>query len=86
MPARFRDGLFDAQKLRTGKISRVRKRRKIKRFRPTALVHDGDRLAEQERFVELDALTDSPSAIPTGTLVQVVRVTDQGVLVVRPMG
>lgn len=40
----------------------------------------------QERFVELDALTDSPSAIPTGTLVQVVRVTDQGVLVVRPMG
>lgn len=39
----------------------------------------------QERFVEMDAVTDSDTPIPTGTAVQVVRVTDTNELVVRPL-
>ena len=39
----------------------------------------------QEQFVEMDALCDSASPIPTGTMVQVVSVTDKGELIVRPM-
>lgn len=39
----------------------------------------------QERFVEMDAVTDSDAPLPTGTTVQVVRVTDTNELVVRPL-
>lgn len=39
----------------------------------------------QERFVELDALTDSKEKLPTGTMVQVVSVTDKNEVIVRPM-
>jgi len=38
----------------------------------------------QERFVELDALTDSTEKIPTGATVQVVAVTDKNEVIVRP--
>lgn len=39
----------------------------------------------QERFVEMDAITDEPAAIPTGTEVQVITTTDKNELVVRPL-
>lgn len=39
----------------------------------------------QERFVELDAITDCDTPIPTGTMVQVVRVTDKNELIVRTL-
>lgn len=39
----------------------------------------------QERFVELDALTDSKEKLPTGTMVQVVAVTDKNEVIVRPI-
>ena len=39
----------------------------------------------QERFVELDALTDHNERIPTGAMVQVVSVTDKNEVIVRPM-
>ena len=39
----------------------------------------------QERFVEMDAITDSDRPIPTGAQVQVVSVTDKDELVVRPL-
>lgn len=38
----------------------------------------------QERFVELDALTDCDVKIPTGATVQVVAVTDKNEVIVRP--
>ena len=38
----------------------------------------------QERFVELDALTDSDVKIPTGATVQVIAVTDKNEVIVRP--
>lgn len=39
----------------------------------------------QERFVELDALTDHGEKLMTGTMVQVVSVTDKNEVIVRPM-
>jgi membrane protein implicated in regulation of membrane protease activity len=39
----------------------------------------------QERFVELEAITDSPDALKPNTRVEVVGVTDDDRLVVRPM-
>lgn len=39
----------------------------------------------QERFVEMDALTDCDRVLKTGETVQVVGVTDEGRLVVRPL-
>lgn len=39
----------------------------------------------QERFVEMDALTDCDRVLKTGEMVQVVGVTDEGGLVVRPL-
>lgn len=39
----------------------------------------------QERFVELDALTDATETIPTDTQVQVLSVTDKNELIVRPL-
>lgn len=39
----------------------------------------------QERFVELDAITDDSRPIPTGTQVQVMSVTPAGELIVRPL-
>ena len=39
----------------------------------------------QERFVEMDALTDCDRVLKTGEMVQVVGVTDEGRLVVRPL-
>ena len=39
----------------------------------------------QERFVEMDAITDHESTIPTGTEVQVIATTDKNELVVRPL-
>ena len=39
----------------------------------------------QERFVELDAMTDHGEKLPTGAMVQVVSVTDKNEVIVRPM-
>ena len=39
----------------------------------------------QERFVELDAMTDHGEKLPTGSMVQVVSVTDKNEVIVRPM-
>ena len=39
----------------------------------------------QERFVELDAMTDSNEKLSTGTMVQVVSVTDKNEVIVRPI-
>ena len=39
----------------------------------------------QERFVELDAMTDSEEKLTTGTMVQVVSVTDKNEVIVRPI-
>ncbi|MBR6808584.1 MAG: hypothetical protein IKM46_09465 [Clostridia bacterium] len=39
----------------------------------------------QERFVELDAMTDSAEKLTTGTIVQVVSVTDKNEVIVRPI-
>lgn len=39
----------------------------------------------QERFVEMDAITDEDKTIPTGTEVQVITTTDKNELVVRPL-
>lgn len=39
----------------------------------------------QERFVELEAITDEESQIPTGTQVQVMSVTSTGEVIVRPL-
>ena len=39
----------------------------------------------QERFVELDAMTDHSEKLPTGAMVQVVSVTDKNEVIVRPM-
>ena len=38
----------------------------------------------QERFVELDALTDHEEKIPTGATVQIVAVNDKNEVIVRP--
>jgi hypothetical protein len=40
----------------------------------------------QERFVELEAVTDSPDAIKPNTKVEVVGIEDDDRLVVRPLG
>ncbi len=42
-------------------------------------------LTLQERYVEMDAVTDSDAPIPTGTLVQVVSLAGTDTLVVRPL-
>jgi Zn-dependent M16 (insulinase) family peptidase len=39
----------------------------------------------QERFVELDAITDYGEKLTTGTMVQVISVTDKNEVIVRPM-
>ncbi len=39
----------------------------------------------QERFVELDAMTDHTERLPTGSMVQVISVTDKNEVIVRPM-
>ena len=39
----------------------------------------------QERFIEIDALTDHDEKLPTGAMVQVISVTDKNEVIVRPM-
>lgn len=39
----------------------------------------------QERFVEMDALTDCDTPLPTGTAVQVTGITEKNELIVRPV-
>ncbi|NMA25607.1 MAG: hypothetical protein GX936_08070, partial [Clostridiales bacterium] len=42
-------------------------------------------LTFQERFMECDAVSDSPDALKTGTLVAVTGVADENTLIVNPI-
>ena len=53
LPARFGDGASERLQRRVFQIARIGKVRKVKGFGLSQRMHDGDRLPEQQRFVQL---------------------------------
>ena len=53
LPARFGDGATEIFQFSVLQIARIGKVRKVKGFGLSQRMHDGDRLPEQQRFVQL---------------------------------
>ena len=53
LPARFGDGASERLQRRVFQIARIGKVRKVKGFGLSQRMHDGDRLPEQQRLIEL---------------------------------